>query len=292
MNGCRLAPESQSSWIDVDEVRIHVSDWGGDESDCAVLLHPTGFLGAVWRPIITRMRCRGFSGRILTVDQRGHGLSSKPDEGYQWIHFENDLEAVLKALKIRGALAIGHSAGGTIGAGVAARFPERFRRVVLVDPILVDAATAEKVRQSGDHPMAARTRNRRLVWPSRDELFSSYRARSPYSTWSEEALRDYVDFGTFDRPDGEIELLCPGRLEAQVYENVGDPDGFERLAGVKVPVLIVRGETSDSFPVAGAQRALRALEQGRLIELAGCGHFMPMERPDEIADICIAESRA
>jgi pimeloyl-ACP methyl ester carboxylesterase len=292
VNGSRLVEGTRSQWLDVGDIRIHACFWGGDDSDCIVFLHPTGFLGAIWKPVIDRLRGLGFEGAIWTFDQRGHGLSSKPDTGYHWSSFEQDAASALDQLNIIGALAVGHSAGATTLAGVAAQYPDRIRRLVMIDPILFDAAMAKLVGAQGEHPMAARTRTRRLVWGSREELYASYRDRQPYAAWTEEALQAYVDFGTFDRPDGEIELLCPGRLEAQVYEGVGSVDGFERVARVEIPLLMVRGEKTDSFPKSSVDRAVAAMRNGRFVEMEGCGHFMPMEQPDRIAELIVAESRA
>jgi pimeloyl-ACP methyl ester carboxylesterase len=275
--------------VRVGGVTLHVEDWGGSGAT-VVLGHPTGFLGAVWLPVIRRLRSRGFGGHILTYDQRGHGLSSKPDEGYDWQRFVDDAVALLAGLGIRGALCVGHSAGATTLACAAAAEPRLARGLVMIDPILFEPEFGTIFR-GGDNPMAARTRTRRLVWSSREEMLASYRSREPYCTWTEEALRAYVDHGTFERPDGEVELLCPGRIEAQVYENSATLDVFARLAEIEVEVLLVRGGRSTSFPPERAQRALAALRHGRLVTVDPATHFVPMEYPDETAAL-IADALA
>jgi pimeloyl-ACP methyl ester carboxylesterase len=268
-------------------MRIHVTDWGGDGSGL-FFAHPTGFLGAVWRPVIEALRRRGFDGRVLTFDQRGHGLSSKPDRGYEWPNFVTDVGELVRALEIEGYVGVGHSAGATTLAGVAADDPGRFRRLVLIDPILFDGATID-ARTARSNPLARRTRTRRLVWSSREELSESFRSRPPYDTWTEEALAAYVDAGTFERPDGEIELLCPGRIEAQIYENAAGMDGFACLRALKVPALLVRGERSDSFDAARAERALSLLDRGRCLTIPDTTHYVPMEKPEVVADVILAE---
>jgi len=279
--------ESTSSRVSVGDVTLHVQEWAG-AGPPLVLVHPTGFLGAVWRPIIRRLRTAGFVGRILTFDQRGHGLSSKPDVGYEWPRFVDDAIALFRALGIHDAVGVGHSAGATTLAGLAAREPRRTRRLLMIDPILFDPDLGAVV-QGGDNTMAARTRTRRLVWSSRDELFSSFRTREPYDTWTDEALRTYVELGTFDRPDGEVELLCPGRIEAQIYQNSASMDVFADLRALEIPVTLVRGEHSLSFPRERAERALGCLRNGRLVTVARAGHFIPMELPDRTVDLILAE---
>jgi pimeloyl-ACP methyl ester carboxylesterase len=266
-------------------VRLHVDDWGGEGAGL-FFAHPTGFLGAVWRPVIEAVRRRGFDRRVLTFDQRGHGLSSKPDRGYEWPNFVDDVAALVSVLALEGFVGVGHSAGATTLAGVSARDARRFRRLILIDPILFDGVRAPASRDSS---LARRTRTRRLVWGSRAELRRSFRSRPPYDTWTDEALDAYVNAGTFERPDGEIELLCPGRIEAQIYEHAPEMDGFGCLRELTVPALLVRGENSDAFDAARADRALSLLREGRCITIPGTTHYVPMEKPALVADLVLAE---
>jgi pimeloyl-ACP methyl ester carboxylesterase len=280
----------QSFHVAVNGVRLNVTDWGGDGSP-VLLAHPTGFLGAVWRPVIDCMRTAGFAGRVLTFDQRGHGLSSKPDQGYEWSNFVEDACELIVALDLRDFLGVGHSAGATTLACASARKPGRARGLILIDPILIDRAMSE-FRRGRDNPMAAKTRTRRLVWSSRSELYRSFRQRPPYDTWTDDALRAYVEEGSFERPDGEYELFCPGRIEAQIYQNADTIDGFACLGALRIPTVIVRGEQTDSFDESRAKRALSCLHSGRLLTIQKATHYVPMEQPRLIADLILAERNA
>jgi pimeloyl-ACP methyl ester carboxylesterase len=284
-------PGRRDERIRVGKLSFHVTDWGGHTSDdCIFLSHPTGFLGAVWKPLIGRLRRLGVTSRIVSYDQRGHGLSSKPDDDYSWEHFIEDTKGVLHALGLREVLAVGHSAGATTLAGVAADEPALVRRLVMVDPVLFHPELAYLIGE--ENPMAKRTRTRRVVWSSKQELYRSFRRREPYSTWTDEALEAYVDEGTFERPDGEIELLCPARVEAQVYSGAAHLDGFARLRRVKTPILLLRGEHSTTLDEDRAERALEAAPHARLVTVEGTTHFIPMEKPDEVALLVVAEQRA
>jgi pimeloyl-ACP methyl ester carboxylesterase len=287
-------PDRRDRRIRVGRLDFHVTEWGGHSSEDTIFLsHPTGFLGAVWKPLLVRLRRLGLTSRLVTYDQRGHGLSSKPDDDYAWEHFIDDTIGVMDAVGARGVLAVGHSAGGTTLAGVAAARPDLVSRLVMVDPVLFHPEMAQLMEKAGmENPMAARTKTRRMVWPSRAELFRSYRHREPYDTWTDEALHAYVDEGTFARPDGEIELLCPARVEAQVYKSASRLDAFERLRHVKAPILILRGERSTTLDEARARAALEAAPHARLVTVPGTTHFIPMEKPDEVARLVVAEQRA
>jgi len=283
-------PGRRDERIRVGKLDFHVTDWGGQRSDdCIFLSHPTGFLGAVWKPLLVRLRKLGVTSRLVTYDQRGHGLSAKPDDDYSWELFITDTIGVMKALGIRDALGVGHSAGATTLAGVAAAEPSLLSRLVMIDPVLIHAELGRLMEEAGPNPMAARTRTRRMVWSSRDELYRSFRRREPYRSWTDEALHAYVDEGTFDRPDGEIELLCPARVEGQVYSGAAQLDGFDKLRGVKAPILLLRGEHSTTLDEARARQAVEAAPQARLVTVADASHFIPMEKPDEVARLIVAE---
>jgi pimeloyl-ACP methyl ester carboxylesterase len=289
-NGRAFEDFVRSFYVSANSVRLHVTDWGGEGSGL-FFAHPTGFLGAIWRPVIDALRRRGFSRRVLTFDQRGHGLSSKPDRGYEWSIFVSDVTALVRSLEIEGYVGVGHSAGGTTLACVAAHEPNRFRRLVLIDPILIDGDVSG-TPSGRRNPMAAKTRTRRLVWSSREELYASFRDRSPYDTWTAESLETYVNEGTFERPDGEIELFCPGRIEAQVYEHAAGMNGFACLRSLALPILIVRGEHSDSFDVARAEKAARLAPESRAVTIPNATHYIPMEKPEVVAELILAEFAA
>lgn len=284
-----LAPRRDRRIL-VGDVHLHVTEWGEASSDdCIFLAHPTGFLGAVWKPLLARLRALGVACRLVTYDQRGHGLSSKPDDAYDWENFLADTAGLMKALGIRRALGVGHSAGATTLAGVAAAEPDLLRGLVMIDPVLFHPELARLIEQAGQNPMAARTRTRRMVWPSREALFKAMRRRAPYDTWIDEALQVYVDEGTFERPDGEVELLCPARIEAQVYSSAHSFDAYERLRRVRQPILVLRGERSDTFDEGRARLAVECAPDARLVTVTNTTHFLPMERPDEVARLVVAE---
>jgi pimeloyl-ACP methyl ester carboxylesterase len=70
--------------------------------------------------------------RLILVDIRGHGKSSKPECCYSRIDFAYDIKLLLDALKVRRADVVGHSLGSIIAQTFAEYWPERTGRVVLI----------------------------------------------------------------------------------------------------------------------------------------------------------------
>ena len=270
------SPEPASHHVRVGDLRLHYLDFGGDGPPL-VFLHATGFHSWLWEPYARR-----FVGthRVLAYDHRGHGGSDKPPTGYRWEQFGADFAGLLDALGLEGVRAVGHSKGATTIAAAAAAGTRRLARAVLIEPVLVPGPPAtEPVHES---PLAAGARKRRNVWPSRDVMFASLRGRMPFETWEERFVRLYVDHGVADRPDGQVELCCPGEIEAQVYAEAPMTDGFVLLESLAVPTLVVRGERSPGLGERETAEALRRLPSATKRTIPRAGHFVPMERSDEV----------
>lgn len=74
---------------------------------------------------------------VVAVDLRGHGESSKPDQGYAARDIIQDLEALMDSLGWSSAHILGHSWTGKVATIWATHRPECFRSLIVVDPIFV-----------------------------------------------------------------------------------------------------------------------------------------------------------
>jgi pimeloyl-ACP methyl ester carboxylesterase len=268
------APASRD--VRVRDLRLHYLDFDGDGPPL-VFLHATGFHAWLWLPYAERLRARF---RVIALDQRGHGQSDRPPQGYRWDEFGRDLAAFLAALDLRDVRAVGHSKGATAIAAAAAAGTDRLARAVLIEPVLVPGPPASE--PAWESPLAVGARRRRNVWPSRDAMFTALRGKMPFETWEEEFVRLYVDHGVADRADSQVELLCPGAIEAQVYAEAPMSDGFAFLGALHVPALVVRGDRSPGLGEREMAAALARLTAGTSRTIPGAGHFAPMERSDAV----------
>jgi pimeloyl-ACP methyl ester carboxylesterase len=94
-----------------------------------VLVHGYTDNARDWVPLIPYLS-KGF--RLILVDLRGHGRSSKPDCCYTLPDFAYDIVLLLDSLKIRQADIIGHSLGSLVAQVYAETWPERTNKVVLI----------------------------------------------------------------------------------------------------------------------------------------------------------------
>jgi len=58
-----------------------------------------------------------------------------------------------------------------------------------------------------------------------------------------------------------------------------------RLAHIRAPALVLWGMRDDIFPLKHAAEIVKALPQARLQVIEGCGHWLPLDAPKEVARI-------
>lgn len=274
-----------SRFVSANGIRLHYLDWGG-AGQPVIMIHATGLVAAVWTPLAEALRRAGF--RPIAYDQRGHGDSEKPPEGYSFGEAAADLAGLMEALDLGPAVGIGLSGGATAVAIGGADRPGTFDRAVLIEPIVFPNRDLPNARADHTNSMVNRTIKRRAVWSSHAEIFASYRSRPPFDAWREDILRAYLEWGTRSREDGQIELKCPPAIEARIYDSAPSFDPWPHLRGLDIPTLVIRGERSEPVgPNQGA--AIRdALPRGELLTVPDTGHFVPMERPDVIDEAIVA----
>jgi pimeloyl-ACP methyl ester carboxylesterase len=118
-------------------VMLRTVRWG-DTPDTTlaplVLIHGLASNAMLWEGAALEFAALGHA--VVAVDLRGHGLSEKPDDGYDMQSVTNDVAGVLRVLATQGyvrPVVIGQSWGGNVVVELAHKYPELVRGVVAVD---------------------------------------------------------------------------------------------------------------------------------------------------------------
>lgn len=239
--------------------------------------HANGFPGASYKSLLEPLAAEF---ELHPLDRLGH----HPDYpvNHNWA---NLVEELLSHLPAQGApvLGVGHSLGGTLMAMAAAKRPERFCGVIMLDPPLMlgpDAWAMKAAKRFGfvDRVTpAGKTLGRRSVWPSREVMAESLRRRGLFRRFTPEALNDYIESGTRLLDDGRAELTFDTAIEVAIFRHL--PDHLSRLPGrLNVPVEVVAGEGSDLLTPSRIKRLER---RGLNVSRVPGSHMFPMEHPDE-----------
>jgi pimeloyl-ACP methyl ester carboxylesterase len=270
-------------------VEIALLDWGGS-GPLALLHHANGFCAGVWGLVAESLRDRF---RVVAMDARGHGDSTAPAgrEAYRWEHFALDAAEVAARLGAehgRIAVGLGHSFGGTALLGAAARRPELFERLVLVDPIFppTPGPKGDGRRRAHTSPLAEGARKRREIWPSREQARARWVGKDLFTDWDPRALDLYLAEGLRDRDDSGVELKCAGETEATIFESSAEIDVFAIAARVTTPVLIQRAARGQ-FSREHFEAVAAAMADARVVDV-DAGHLVPMERPELVCEAVLA----
>lgn len=136
----------KSRYTDAPGFRMHYVDEGSG-SETLLILHGEPTWGYLFRQQISAWSQHA---RVIAPDHMGFGKSATPQDRTYWLqdHIDN-LEAFVLALDLTEITLVMHDFGGPVGMGLAARHPERVKRIVSVNgptpfaqPDLIDRLTA------------------------------------------------------------------------------------------------------------------------------------------------------
>ncbi len=219
--------------------------------------------------------------RVLALDQLGYGESDRPaDADYSTAAHVRRFAGFVDSLSLDAVVPVGLSMGGGVALGYAFDHTDRVERLVLVDshglgaPVPGGRATylLSKVDLPNRLALELLSRSRRATRASLGNV-----AKDP------ERLADSVVDAVYDL----LQREDPGRAfrgwrRSEVTWNGYRTDYTNRLAELRVPTLVVHGESDEVVPVSAARQAAARLPNGTLEVIADCAHWPPRERPDEL----------
>jgi pimeloyl-ACP methyl ester carboxylesterase len=267
--------------------RIAWFEWGDPDAQPVLMIHATGFHARCWDKVVDALP-RGF--RIVAPDTRGHGRSERTGHMTDWSLAAKDVGEMIAHLDLKHIVGVGHSKGGHTLVQVAAAQPQRFARLLLVDPVMLAPEMYARLRSETtpkEHPVA----RRRNSWHSWEEMYEHFRKRPPYSLWRPDMLADYCRFGLVEKANGSgLELACPPEIEASIYLGSTSFDIYDRAKSIDVPVTVLRAKprAQNDNPMDFAssptwEKAASAFPRGRDVFLPHLTHFIPMQDPGLVA---------
>jgi pimeloyl-ACP methyl ester carboxylesterase len=102
----------------------------GGHGPAVVLLHGFGDTGDMWAPVAARLVKNH---TVIVPDLRGMGLSAHPDIGYTKANEARDIAGVMDALHVEKADLVTHDIGNMVGYALAAQYPSRITKWVVID---------------------------------------------------------------------------------------------------------------------------------------------------------------
>jgi len=254
-------------------LRFHVAEAGSGEP--IVLLHGWPQHWWAWRKVVPLLAPQA---RLVMPDLRGFGWSDAPPDGYDKPTMADDMLAVLDALGLERVTIVGHDWGGWIAFLACMKAPERFERLLALGispPFGRPSARAllDSWRFAYMVAIAAPEAGERLV---SSERFVRAMLRARPGAFSEDDLRAFAEV---------IAEPARARASVQLYRTFVVRELAAGTRGrLHVPARLVVGAHDPVVRpslLAGRDRHADDLS----VELvAGCGHWIPAERPDLVAE--------
>jgi len=247
---CFSGVENRS--VQVAGHRVHYLADGPVDGSVVVLVHGLGGQAEDWRKLAPYLVKAGF--RVYLPDLPGYGRSERPGDFSYSVRDEGDaVVGFLDALGLKRVDLGGWSMGGWIVQVVAARHPERVRRLMLFD----SAGLYE--RPTWD------TRLFTPVTPAEldqlDALLMPHPSRIP---------------GFVARDVLRVSQMNAWVIHRAVGSMLTGEDATDNLLpGLKMPVLIVWGAEDKITPLSQGEKIHQLVPQSQLEVFAGCGHLAP-----------------
>lgn len=217
---------------------------------------------------------------VRHVDRFGHDPRFPVTDG--WRHLAEELIADIER---RGApvIGVGHSLGGYVSVIAAARRPDLFRAVILLDaPILSRfqgsaLAFVKRIGLIDRVTLAGTTRGRRREWPSAEAALEHLRPKPLFRHFDPRCLDDYIRFG-MEVHAGGVRLVFDTEIEYSIYRTL--PHDIARFARrLQMPAGLIAGTRSDLLE----RVSLRTSSAHFTIASIEGGHLFPFEHPEAAA---------
>lgn len=238
---------------------------GADRGFALLLVHPLGSDLAVWDDFVTAL-----DGRVTTLayDQRGAGRSPYPGRPVGLDEHARDLEALRETAGIESVAVIGCAIGAMTAGTYAAQHPERTQALILTNATPCSAPQARamlteraaKVRREGIAALLPGAVERAFLEMPKDARYDRYMKR----------------FSEQD-PDAYAEALIAA----------AQADASDALRRVACPTLLVPGRHDVLLPMERTEAVAALVPQAETVVLEDAAHFIPYQRPAELAALVL-----
>ncbi len=214
----------------------------------------------------------------------------KPINGlWNWRVIADDLIRFLDENGFNKVIGVGHSLGGAATVIAAAKRPDLFRKLLLIEPVLlpefIDLTRYLPWIIRKNIPVVKKALGRQDLWDSPERAFQYHRSKRAYRGLSDDALWDFINHATHKRPDGQTTLTYTKKWEAYIYSCANSI--WKYLPDLKMPVFAIRGARSEYLPAKSWEKWKRLQPSVHFELIQKAGHLVPMETPEGLARLTL-----
>ncbi|PPE66712.1 alpha/beta fold hydrolase [Caldimonas caldifontis] len=254
---------------------IHYTEWGSQHRETVIAWHGLARTGRDMDEVAEHLSARY---RVICPDTLGRGLSQwspDPVNEYKLSFYVEIATALVDQLGLERFHWLGTSMGGAIGMLAAATtLRGRIRRLILNDngPKLAEPALERIRAYAGQPPAFDRVTDLEAF------LRSVYQ---PYGWLSDAQWRRMAETSVRRLPDGKVTTHYDPAMAQQFVHHPHDYDLWDAYDSLDIPVLCLRGESSDLLLADTAEEMRSRGPRAVVVTIAGCGHAPALNVPDQ-----------
>ena len=254
--------------------------------------HANGFPAGAYRSLLSHLEtdCTIYAPELRPLWQSLDDFRQKYSDNQLWRRMAADQIAFIEAHKLAPVTFVGHSMGAVVGLLAAHHKPHLFRRLVMIEPVLLKARYTRIMRFMPDSlkgyiPIVKKALGRPNRWPSMQNAFDFHRSKRVFAGFSDSVLWDYIHsgIGPVDKNGeaGEVGLLFDKNWEALVYGTV--PNTWKILRQIQVPIDLLRAQHSDTVDDISWQRWQGLEGPKRAVNFPDTKHLLPLDQPELVS---------
>jgi pimeloyl-ACP methyl ester carboxylesterase len=217
--------------------------------------------------------------QVITFDNRGVGETDKPAGPYSAQLLAADTVALMDELGIQTAAIFGHSMGGYIAQSMALDYPNRVDRLILAS-----------TNFGGPHHVPVTPEAWAVLSDTTSDPLTRFTNGLKVSTapgWADshpEIIKEWVAW----RIANPLDMAGYQSQMAIGLALIPAEASFEnRLPSIKIPTLILFGDSDMVVPPANAQLLAGKMVNASVVILPNAGHFFPIEVPEAASQAVI-----
>lgn len=229
---------------------------------------------ANWRKIASKLEG---SYQCLIYDQRGHGRSYKPESGYFLDNFAEDLNKITTELGWDHFHLVGHSFGARVAMVYAHKYPEKVKTLTIEDigaSVLVNSYKYyEKMLNIVPTPFLTKAKMKHFFENEFLKLFTPNENAKDLLTFLQANMEEKTT-GVYDWRFSKQAIIETAKENHRT-------DRWLEVSSFKMPVLLIRGESSPILNSDEFQKMIQVNPQITGVEIKGAGHWVHYEKYEE-----------
>jgi len=264
------------SFIRLADGVTHYELGGPDGGQSVVLVHGFSAPYFIWDITFAALTQAGF--RVLRYDLFGRGFSDRPRTSYNMDLFVRQLQDLLDGLHFQQVDLIGLSMGGPISSAFTVRFPERVRRLVLIDPVGKQGMPLSWIYKAAFLPGVSElilglVGTEKMVKGAAADFFDP-----EHIAMFQEKYRIQMQYRGFKR-------AILSTLRNKMVS--GHPAIYDRLGRLSKPVLLFWGREDQTLPFDHSKDIVAAVPGIEFHPIEGTGHIPHFEKHEIVNPILV-----